>query len=242
MKTIKETIRFQLSLYLKSNKIMVPFIVLVAAVYFIYNQKPQEVVSSFNTTAVICFYIMFWIGLVYNDVTDQTLEQIMILRLKSARKYYLCNEIVLTIIACIISIVAVGYAVFAHVTNGFTLFTGGLHVDQVICSILLHMAASITGGLCGAIFHIRIFKERKTLIFCAFVVAIMAIAKELVAKEIGIFKYISWLFPPVSEFARIYKNVNHYTSLNIAKGIFIMCIYGIIVTIIKEQLLLRNKF
>ncbi len=138
--------------------------------------------------------------------------------------------------------VSVGYAVLANITNGFDLFTGGLHISDVAGALLLHFATTFAGGMCGSFFHMRIIKDRKILICGAFIFAILAIAKQLIIKDISVMKYVLWLFPPVSEFAGFYRNSNQFTGLSVVKGLFVMCIYGIIITIIKEALLIKNRF
>lgn len=226
MKTFKESVKFQLKIYLISNKILVPFILLIAYLYFDYNHKPIDLVGNYNVSAVVCFYLMFWIGIVYNDVTDITTEQLLILKLQSHRKYYLCNEVVLCILAGIFSMIVIGYSFLANLANAFDLFINGIDVMNVIYGLILHFVSALCGAMVGSLFQYRIFKDKKTMMCIAFVVAIIAIAKDLVIKALAVFKYVVWIFPPIADFIGLFRIATDFTFTATAKGVAMMLIYA----------------
>lgn len=242
MKTFKEAVRFQTKMYLISNKFIVPFIVLFACLYVVYYNRHTELVAGYNITSVVCFYLMFIIGLTYNDTIDMTTEQLLVLRLKSERKYYLCNEGVLFVISCIFAGTAIGYSLMANIFTIFTRIDGRLVLWNLIIGLFLHIFISFAGAMTGSIFHNRIFPDRYVLLCSAFVVAVMGVAKELVVKVFSEFRYIMWLFPPVAEYIGYFKGKHIYTLPGMAKGVMVMLIYACVVCLIKERLLIRHKF
>lgn len=243
MKTFKEAVKFQLKMYLISNKIFVPFVVLFLCLYVVYyNGKLEELVASYNITSVICFYLMFIVGLNYNETIDLTTEQLLVLRLKSERKYYLCNEAVLFLVSCMFAFTAVGYSLLANFLKMFTKVEGRYMIFDLVIGLFLHIIISFAGAMIGSIFHDRIFRDRYTLLCVAFVTAVISIAKELVLKVFAGFRYIMWVFPPVSEYISRFKGKHIYYLKDVGIVVIGLIIYTFVIGAIKEKILIRKKF
>ena len=87
MKAIWEMIRYQYKQYMMSAKYVMPLIVLLGTLSMMYSIAPVAIVDSFSMTGIFLFVIMVWIGRTMQGVEPEVSEQVMILRLKSDRKY-----------------------------------------------------------------------------------------------------------------------------------------------------------
>lgn len=138
-----------------------------------------------------------------------------------------------------IGVVSIAYSLL---TNGLSILSGTTGVVNVLCGLIFHIATAFCGAMTGAFFHNRIINDRRVLLCGAFITAIVAIAKDLIVKQIAIFKYIKWIFPPVCENIGLFKNTQNYNAENVIKSISMMLIYGIIVCVIKDIVLSKKKF
>ena len=93
MKVICEMIRYQYKQYIMSAKWVMPLIVLLGFVCMMYSMPPVGIVDSFSVTGMVLFAVMVWIGKSMQGLEPEVSEQVMILRLKSERKYYFCHVI-----------------------------------------------------------------------------------------------------------------------------------------------------
>ena len=75
--------------------------------YSIYSSRPVGVVDSLMVSCVFLFLLMVWIGVTACDMEHEVSEQILILRVQSAWKYYSSHACFLFLIGMISSAIAV---------------------------------------------------------------------------------------------------------------------------------------
>ena len=83
MKRIVELSNYQLRVYFKSSRFVMPFIVTVVFLAVLYSSRPVSIESSFALTCFLLFGVMAWAGYTFPSGEDTVMEQILFLRVKS---------------------------------------------------------------------------------------------------------------------------------------------------------------
>ncbi|MBD5547111.1 MAG: hypothetical protein HDQ97_06910 [Lachnospiraceae bacterium] len=242
MKVICEMIRYQYKQYMMSAKWVMPFIVLLGLLGIMYNMAPVGIVDSFSITGIFLFVIMVWIGRTIQGVEPEVSEHVMILRLKSDRKYYLCHIMFIMCICAAVTGISIVVPVFIHIRSGNALLSRQLIWPDFVGGGLLMFACSFTGGMAGELFHIRIMKNRNVGIGLTFLIALLAVCRNGVIADFAIMKYILWIIPPISDVVSWFTNESYFNMGEVMRGFIILLIYGIVMAVMKVELLRRVKF
>ncbi|MBD5481648.1 MAG: hypothetical protein HDR15_03820 [Lachnospiraceae bacterium] len=242
MKAIWETIRYQYKQYMISAKWVMPFIVLLGTLSMMYSIAPVEIVSSFSMTGIFLFVIMMWIGRTMQGVEPEVSEQVMILRLKSHRKYYLCHIIFMLCICAVVTGVSIVVPVFIHIWSGNALLSRQFIWSDFVGGGLLMFTCSFVGGMAGELFHIRIMKNSTVGTGLTFFIALLAVCRNGVIAEFAAMKYILWVIPPISDVVSWFTNESYFNMGEVVRGLILLLVYGVVMAVMKVELLRRVKF
>lgn len=242
MKAICEMIRYQYIQYMMSAKWVMPLIVLLGTLSMMYSMAPVEIVDSFSVTGIFLFVIMVWIGKTIQEVEPEVSEQVMILRLKSDRKYYLCQIMFMMCICAAVTGISIVVPVFIHILSGNVLLSRQLIWSDFVGGGLLMLACSFTGGMAGELFHIRIIRNRNVGIGLTFLIALLAVCRNGVIAKFAALKYILWIIPPISDVVSWFTNESYFNMGEVMRGFVLLLIYGGVMAVMKVELLRRVKF
>lgn len=242
MKVICEMIRYQYKQYMISAKCVMPLIVLSGILGMMYSVAPVEIVGSFSITGIFLFVIMVWIGKTIQGVEPEVSEQVMILRLKSDRKYYLCQIMFMMCICAAVTGISIVVPVFIHILSGNVLLSRQLIWSDFVGGGLLMLACSFTGGMAGELFHIRIIRNRNVGIGLTFLIALLAVCRNGVIAKFAALKYILWIIPPISDVVSWFTNESYFNMGEVMRGFVLLLIYGGVMAVMKVELLRRVKF
>lgn len=242
MKVICEMIRYQYKQYMMSAKWVMPFIMLLGTLSMMYSMPPVEIVNSFSITGIFLFVIMVWIGKTIQGVEPEVSEQVMILRLKSDRKYYLCHIIFMMCICVVVTGISILVPFFVHIRSGNALLLRRLIWSDFVGGGLLLFACSFTGGMVGELFHVRVIQNRNVGMGLTFLIALLAVCRNGVIAEYALTKYILWVVPPISDVVSWFTNESYYNMGEVMRGFVLLLIYGGVMAVMKVELLRRVKF
>lgn len=242
MKVICEMIRYQYKQYMMSAKWVMPLIMLSGTLGMMYSMPPVGIVDSFSIAGIFLFVIMVWIGRTMQEVEAEVSEQVMILRLKSERKYYLCHIIFMICICAVVTGISIVVPVFIHIWSENALLLRQLIWSDFVGGGLLMFACSFAGGMAGELFHIRVIKNRKMGIGLTFLIALSAVCRNGVIAEFDTMKYILWVIPPISDVVSWFTKENYFNMGEVMRGFILLLIYGVVMAVIKVELLRRVKF
>lgn len=242
MKIMYETIKYQYKQYVLSSRWVMPLVTLIAVISVMYTVTPVEVVNSFSMMGLFLFAIMAWVGVTTQDVEPEVSEQIMILRLKSARKYYVCHILFLTRLCGISIVISMGIPMLKNILTQNGVFGRGIIWSDMAGGLLLMFACAFTGITTGELFHIRIVKERTISIGVTFFFALLGIIRTGVIEEYPISKYLLWIAPPVSDVVSWFSNAEYFDMGKMAGGFILLMTYGVVFSVVKVELLQIKKF
>lgn len=241
MKTIYELVRYQRKVYFKSSQFVMPFALMMAYLAFLYAMVPVSVVDSYVQSAILCFFIMVWAGLMYHNLEPVVSQQIILLRIKKDWKWYVSESLFLFFLALLAGTVCVVFPLVQSLIDGLV-FQRQPMAGDIGSALLLHYMAGFTGGAVGMLFHPRILKERKLAVILTAVTALLAVVKNGLIHEFPIFRVVGWLFPPVAEFADRFVGQEVFAFGGLMQAAGLLLFYGAVVSVIRIWRLMVNKF
>lgn len=242
MKIVGDMICYQYKQYMFSAKWVMPFVLLIAFVASFYSISPVEIVNSFAITGLALYCIMTWVGVTTQELEPEVSEQILILRLKSERKYYICHILFLAVLCVMGIFVSMGIPFLKNILVSGTMFSRKVEMLDVIGGFALLFACAFTGAMLGELFHVRIIKERTAAVGGAFFVVIFAVVRSGLVEEYPMTKFFMWVVPPVSDVVSWFSNTSYFDPGKLMGGFTLLMMYAIILAVIKVELLRLKKF
>lgn len=242
MKMINEFVRYQYKQYVLSAKYVVPFIGLFAVFGVMYSVTPIAVVSNFAVMSLVLFMFMVGIGMTCQEIEPEVSEQIIILRMQSARKYYIGQVLFSGILSGVVTVFTLCYPILFHYWHGKMLFTRNIQASDITGGLLLMFACSFVGCMVGGIFSPRIIRERKAGTALTIICALVSLVKIGIADEFPVSKYILWIMPPVSDMVRWFMTEEYFQLGKVIEAFFILMAYGSVLAVIKVELSRIRKF
>ena len=239
---MKNLLIYHFKTYLKSYKLLLPFLIYLIYLFAAYGIMPFSIVSSFSESAGVLFFIMTFVGFSYAELENPVTEQLVLLRVNNDTLYYLSRLTVLLIIGFVMSILGILYPIIDNVVNKGHLFTRSLQFEDVAIGFFLHCLMAFLGAMTGSFFHPRIIKNRKMAVLILFFVAVMGISKGALADHFSQTRFIAWIFPPVFEILASFTSMEFFSISAMILPVSFGLAYGLVLMIGQIQLLRRTKF
>ncbi len=242
MKTVNNVIQYQYKHFVMSGKWIMPCIALVAFVATLYSILPVRIVSSYSISGLFLFLIMVWLGVMTQEIEPKVSEQIMVLRLKSDKKYYLCHVLFLVMLSGVVSMGMLLFPIVINLIRMNQLFDRSICWTDVFGGMLLMFSCSVIGMTTGELFHIRIVRNNLIVVVLPFMFGLFALVRSGILEEHPVSKYILWMIPPVSDVVSCFSNQEYFDLAEVGTGSFLLMCYAVLFTMIKIALLCRAKF
>ncbi|MBC3796187.1 hypothetical protein [Acetobacterium tundrae] len=239
---MKNLLRYHIKVYFKSNKLLLPFLIYLIYLCTAYSIMPYSIVSSFSESAWVLFFVMTYVGFSYTEMENPVTEQLVLLKVNNDNLYYMSRITVLLIVGVIMSVMGMLYPVIFNVINHSQLFTRSLMLSDIIFGLFLHCTMGFLGIMTGSLFHPRIIKNRKIAILMVFLVAVLAVAKGSLIKELPLVRLVSWVFPPVYDILVTFTNRDFFGLQMMVMPILGGIIYGTVLMLAQIHFLKKNKF
>lgn len=239
---MKNLLTYHFKTYLKSYKLLLPFLIYLIYLFAAYGIMPFSIVSSFSESAGVLFFIMAFVGFSYAELENPVTEQLVLLRVNNDTLYYLSRLTVLLIIGIVMSILGILYPLIDNVVNNGHLFTRTLQFEDVVIGFALHCLMAFLGAMTGSFFHPRIIKNRKMAVLLLFFFAVMGISKGALAEYFPPTRLIAWVFPPVFDILASFTKLEFFAIPAMALPVTLTIAYGLVLMIGQIQLLKRSKF
>lgn len=239
---LKELVSYRFMQYIKTSKVAMPLLVLVAVQYVLYSMIPVGVVESFVLSSIYIFLIMVWVSLSASDLEDPISEQIIILRIQSEGKFYFSQILFLAALSAAAAFLAVLAPVILNLVNHNGVFTRSLMPADIISGYLLLWSSAFLGSSLGDFFSARIMKDRKSAILLTLLITIVSVAKGSILDTLPLPAILLCFIPPMSEVFTIFGLDEYFQIAKVAFGVVVLFGYGSVMATIKVRFLMRNKF
>lgn len=242
MRIVCEMTKYQYRKYMLSAKWLIPLITLAIVMQMMYSMMPVMIVNSFSISGLVLFGIMVWIGRTLEGIEPEVSEQVLILRLRSYRKYFYCRILFILCISLVITAVAILYPCILQIRTGGSLMTRAFTGMDLIGGGLLMVACSFVGGIVGGLFHNRLFANPRLELVLTSAVALLAICRNGIVAKFAFTKFILWIIPPVSDVVSWFTNEEYFDTGKLMMGFLILMLYGVILAVLEVELLRKKKF
>lgn len=242
MKAISNLVRYQLELYFKGSRFVMPFVVMTAFLFTLYSVKPVDIVDGFSVTCYLVFFIMVWIGQGLVSSENTVMEQIQLLRVKRDWVYYLGQVVFLFVLGLMADVFCLALPFVLNLVNHGELFTRTLTGLDMLNGFLLFCACSSAGGALGSLLHPRVMRDRKTAMVLTLLAALVSMTRIVLVRKIPVLKWGIWIFPPLDEITMVYGGEKIFQIVRTGKIFLIFMIYGVVYSLIKSVICQRKKF
>ena len=244
MKRIFELVRFNMALFFKSPRFVVPLLAEIIFLFVMYygNNDKYDISAVLFITVFFSFCLMLWVGNIIISLKNERLEQILLLR---TDKYALSISELLFVAALSFLVTIVSYVIpmtVNYIGNG-CLIKQHIQVYNVLCTLMIVWLGGIIGGVIGSLFHNNIVKDRKTVVLTTILIAILTLSREAIVAQVNWAKYMLFMLPPLD----VVKECIEPLSGAVLFGrscllVLRMEVYIMLVCIIRHALLNRKLY
>lgn len=244
MKRIFELVRFNMALFFKNPRFVVPLLAEIIFLFVMYygNNGKYDISAVLFITVFFSFCLMLWVGNIIISLKNERLEQILLLR---TDKYALSISELLFVAALSFLVTIVCYVIpmtVNYIGNG-CLIKQHIQVYNVLCTLMIVWLGGIIGGVIGSLFHNNIVKDRKTVVLTTILIAILTLSREAIVAQVNWAKYMLFMLPPLD----VVKECIEPLSGAVLFGrscllVLRMEVYIMLVCIIRHALLNRKLY
>jgi len=241
MNKVVSVLYFHLFTIIRSPKIALPvgFLIFLQMIHYMTAHSPPAQYFEYIFLAeIFTFVSAVWLGNSSSRWIDTTTEQLLILRVKSDKLYYIIHTIFLFILSIGISLISLTIPTIYSFTGLFEYFT----VAYFSYSFLLFLGSSFAGMCLGSLLHPRILTKKNEAQFSSILACVIAVIRYPLSQNYPILSNVLWVFPNISAHQSIIINSSELTLPNVILLFLGSIIYGIAYSIIKIFLLCRKKF
>lgn len=210
---IKNLVRLERDQYLHSTRMLFPFILYAGYLVIAYNVAPQNILDSFSVCSLMVFICMLAIGVMYDEISSDMIEQAVLVKMEQGYILYLAKVLFLSIVSCLLATLSIIYPVVIHLINGSSFFTRNFVISDILSGFFLFFLTGTSGALLGLFVNKRVIHKRSIGILIAFFLAFAIIVKGSINEEFAFTQLITWVFPPVYNLSISYS-LGDYFSLN----------------------------
>lgn len=239
---MKGLIKYHMQQYMKTSRFVMPLAVFMIMLYSIYSSRPIGIVESFVSSGQFLFLIMVWIGITACDVEDIVSEQILVLRVRSAGKYYLSRTLFLCIAGVLFSAVVLIFAAVRETLYGGGFFNRPLLFKDFLFGFVILTLCAVCGSSLGELSHSRIIRRRKNAVIAVFLLAVLAMIKMVFLERFPLSRFLLWVIPPISELSMIFSGRDYFSLGSTVQAAALLALSVAALNAVKIGILLKNKF
>lgn len=237
---IKSYVSYMLKCYLRSFKYVAVLLFFIVVVCAIYWQKRVPMWNTYSLTVNIIFIFSSWISIGFLDSEDNVLQQLLFLRSTNKNFYYLSKIVSIWIVCILFSFIIVFVPILEN------LFIGPIYAYEVALSFGIHAFISLLSILIVAFFYTRILSDRRAALSVLVVFLLICMLQVALIQKIPIFKYITWVFPPISFASETMINLDGMNMYSIVSKMLVSILYAFFYSVILMflycKMMLRRLF
>lgn len=205
-------------------------------------QKTGVIQALLKKPDLLVFFIMAWAGVTTCSQEPEVSEQIILLRLKERRAYYISHVVFQLILSFLVALLSILVPVVQNARGGNHFFLEEVTRLDVFGGFLILSATAFAGSALDEISHSRLIKGRRISVSLVFLLALLSVLKGVLIKNVPAAKIILWMLPPVSDAINLFSRSIHLSIQAVLLGSGILFLSGIIWSVLKVGALERKGF
>jgi hypothetical protein len=191
MRKALQAAKLSMRLYLRSGRVVLPMLAMLAFLLVFYHVRPFHVVGSYSISFAAAFVIALWFGISLVWAEETQIAQILSVKV-GMRKLLVAQQVRANAFVSIFSVLLVLIPALESVFIS-DFFIRNLTVWDLVSAGCLHVCAAVCGCSLGMLFHPRLIRDRKL----AFITCILLGLLSFVSGGLHIPYIIRFLLPPV---------------------------------------------
>ena len=217
--------------FFRTIRCLPPIFVWLLVIYFDYETNlPLPLVQRYTAIIVGLFFISVWFGYLFLSSLNQSAEYICILKIGDLTLYFVSKVIFLFAVSMGFSLIGALYPICKEImcwAQGFEAFEGGMKLSFIFGAFVLYTVVSFLGMVLTLLFAPNLSKRRDVFSMVMIIIfALASITKDQIFESQSIFKYASYIFPPVIEIGKLFYNKNIFVMHNLIWAMFYGFIYS----------------
>lgn len=184
-------VRYQVTSFIQSLKIIPPTAMFFAWIFILYAYKNVPILSSYGVSSIAMYLTMTWVTMSIFTLEEDSEKHILFFQLGGKGRYLLGKW--LTIFSIMIPYLLLAIF-FPIVTNSFN---GNMTILLYIIAFYSHVVFSVFGILVGTLFSATTFSGKKTAWVSAVFIIVLSLASKSIIELFPFLKWVLWFVPPV---------------------------------------------
>jgi hypothetical protein len=201
---LKAIYRFERDKLLRSSKLIVPLLILIAYIGIAYSIAPLNILSSFSICSLVIFMLLISVGVMDDDLSYSMIEQTILVKIHKKALFYLGRAVLIGVVSMAFSLIAVLLPLLIHLWRGSELFSREIVISDVLSGLALFWLIGLCGGMIGLFANHRIISNRKTAILICIAFGLFTIIKGALVQQAQFLQYITWILPPIHDLSVAY--------------------------------------
>ena len=239
---MKALFAFEKDVLLRSGRLVVPSLLLVAYIGIAYAIAPLDIRSSFSIGALVVFVLTLSAGVMAAGLGCPMIEQAMLVKLPRKTPFFLSRALLIAALAAVFALISVLGPLLIHFASGATLFKRPVSAADTLSGFALFWLASYSGGMAGLFTSSRLIRGRRTAILLSAVYCVLTVVKGALVKKAAFLAYILWILPPVHDLTVAYSADNGFSYYAVLPYFIWLLLYAAIQTAVYVCLMLRRRF
>lgn len=226
----------ELRVYLRSGKVILPFLLTLGYPLIFYAIVPVDVVSGYALSTVVAFAVSAWIGLSRAWSEEPILAQILSVKAGTAR-FVRAQEAATILVCAVCAVFLVLFpALWSLLRRG--MFLRPLEARDVFSALAVHIGAAVAGGGFGGLFHPRLVRDRKVAYLVCLLLCLLGLTGGMMGFPVPLRAFLPPLFDLIDRAGRADAFPSSYAPLLCA-----WCAsYGLIASLLRARLLCRRGY
>jgi hypothetical protein len=228
--------KLSIRLYLRSGKVVLPMLAMLAFLMVFYHVRPFHVVGSYSISFAAAFGIALWFGISLVWAEEPQIAQILSVKV-GMRKLFVAQQVQAN---AFVSVCGVLFVLIPAVESVFIpdFFVRILTAWDLVSAGCLHVSTAVCGCSLGMLFHPRLIRDRKL----AFIPCILLCLLSFVSGGLQIPYAVRFLLPPVYDSLYQTGTSDAFTQEYVALYALRFVVYGFVCSAAQVILLCRKKF
>lgn len=235
-------LKYNYKINIKCNKFIIPFLIFCLFQIIFYSTDAVNFTASIIVCANVVFCIMIWMSFSYCETQDWLTEQIVFIKVKNDKLYWLSKILFMWIVGIVLSLIGIVWPLTINLIKNGALFHNKITLNDVLLGFFIQILVALMGVLLGMIFQTKVIGNRNRAVMILCFITLLSIIKGPLIIEIPIAKVITWILPPVYDVISSCMGLGKFSLSVLAIPVLYSVIYILIQIFVYIKLMKKLLF
>ena len=242
MKRIAEAARLEMVIYLKTGKVILPALALLAYLLAFYSVGPVGFVSSGVLNALALALIFIWAGISFSRSEEPVISQLIQLKLGRHCRQVASRALLLLAAGAAATTLSAAWPLLKNAASGGRFYIDAPDAADIGGMLALFFSVSVMGGAYGSLFHPRIIRDTRAALLLALTGCLLGIFSGAITDRVPVFAYAAPLLPPIYSLISRFDEAPAFEPAALKQTITECWLYAAAFFTLKTALLRRIRY